>query len=147
MELPEVVERWNAGVNELTLGTTAAQGGTRTATVTIGGERTVPFMTMDGNAGHRPAIALDVLDIEPEGWPESLLRAYGDVVKDPAAWARKCITHYGAEMICLQLLSTDPNGLDRGPDEAAVRPATRAAREGHAGPSEEGGFERFPVNR
>ncbi|MFC1954960.1 acetyl-CoA decarbonylase/synthase complex subunit delta, partial [Chloroflexota bacterium] len=38
---------------------------------------------------------------------------------DPVAWAKKCINDYGAEMICLQLQSTDPNGLDRGTDEAA----------------------------
>jgi len=36
------------------------------------------------------------------------------------AWAKKCVDDYGAEMICLQLLSTDPNGLDRGADEAAA---------------------------
>jgi acetyl-CoA decarbonylase/synthase complex subunit delta len=35
------------------------------------------------------------------------------------AWAQKCIKDYGAEMICLQLLSTDPNGKNRPADEAA----------------------------
>ena len=120
MDLPEVVERWNAGVNELTLGATAAQGGTRTATVTIGGERTVPFMTMDGNAGHRPAIALDVLDIEPEGWPESLLRAYGDVVKNPAAWARKCVEEFGADLVCVKLEGVARDKGDRGPAETVT---------------------------
>ena len=38
---------------------------------------------------------------------------------DPVAWAKKCVDDYGAEMIALQLISTDPNGLDRKPEEAA----------------------------
>ena len=120
MELPEVVERWNTGVNELTLGATSAQGGTRTATVTIGGERTVPFMTMDGNAGHRPAIALDILDVEPEGWPESLLRAYGDVVKNPAAWAKKCVEEFAADLVCVKLEGVARDKGDRGPEETVT---------------------------
>jgi acetyl-CoA decarbonylase/synthase complex subunit delta len=36
------------------------------------------------------------------------------------AWAKKCINDYGAEMIALQLVSTDPNGLNRGVDEATA---------------------------
>jgi acetyl-CoA decarbonylase/synthase complex subunit delta len=42
------------------------------------------------------------------------------VVNDPVAWAKKCVSAYGAEMICLQLASIDPNGMNRPAEEAAA---------------------------
>jgi len=56
----------------------------------------------------------------PENWAPAALEPFKGVTDDPAAWAKKCVDDYGAEMICLQLLSTDPNGLDRGAEEAAA---------------------------
>jgi len=47
------------------------------------------------------------------------LEPFAGVTDDPAAWAKKCVDDYGAEMVALQLISTDPNGLNRGADEAA----------------------------
>ncbi|MCX5909328.1 MAG: acetyl-CoA decarbonylase/synthase complex subunit delta, partial [Deltaproteobacteria bacterium] len=48
------------------------------------------------------------------------LEPFLDVVHDPIDWAQKCIQRYGAEMICLQLASTDPNGQNRPSAEAAA---------------------------
>jgi acetyl-CoA decarbonylase/synthase complex subunit delta len=42
------------------------------------------------------------------------------VISDPAAWAKKCVDKFGADMIVLQLKSTDPNGNDAGADEAVA---------------------------
>ena len=56
----------------------------------------------------------------PEDWAEAALEPFKDVVNDPVAWAQKCINAYGAEMICLQLASTDPNGMNRPSEEAAA---------------------------
>jgi acetyl-CoA decarbonylase/synthase, CODH/ACS complex subunit delta len=42
------------------------------------------------------------------------------VLSDPAAWAKKCVDQYGAEMIVLQLKSIDPNGKDATADEAVA---------------------------
>ena len=120
MELPEVREQWKTGVNELTLGATAAQGGTRSHTVTIGGERTVPFMSVDGQVGHRPVVAMDVLDVEPEDWPEPLLEHYREVAGDPAAWARKCVEEFGADLVCVQLEGVARDRADHGPEEAVA---------------------------
>ena len=64
-------------------------------------------------------IAMAIYDFPPDDWPEAALEPFAGVTDDPVAWANKCINDYGAEMICLQLLSTDPNGLDRGADDAA----------------------------
>jgi len=87
--------------------------------VTVGGETCYPFYLFEGEMPHLPKIAMEVWDVPPEEWAEAALEPFKGVTDDPVAWAKKCIDDYGAEMICLQLVSTDPNGLDRGADEAA----------------------------
>jgi len=87
--------------------------------ITIGGETSYPFYLFEGEMPNLPRIAMEVYDCPPEDWPEAALEPFAGVTDDPVAWAKKCINDYGAEMICLQLLSTDPNGLNRGADEAA----------------------------
>jgi acetyl-CoA decarbonylase/synthase complex subunit delta len=47
------------------------------------------------------------------------LAPFADVADDPAAWAQKCVNAYGAEMIALQLASTDPNAQNTSPEQAA----------------------------
>ncbi len=87
--------------------------------VTVGGETAYPFYLFEGEMPHPPRIAMEVWDMPPEEWAEAALEPFKGVTDDPVAWAKKCVDDYGAEMICLQLISTDPNGLDRGADEAA----------------------------
>ena len=87
--------------------------------VTVGAETCYPFYLFEGEMPNLPKIAMEVYDSPPEDWPEAALEPFAGVVDDPVAWANKCIKEYGADMICLQLLSTDTNGLDRGADEAA----------------------------
>jgi acetyl-CoA decarbonylase/synthase complex subunit delta len=86
--------------------------------VTVGGETAYPFYLFEGEMPHLPKIAMEVYDCPPEEWAEAALEPFAGVTDNPVAWAKKCIDEYGAEMICLQLLSTDPNGLNRGADEA-----------------------------
>ncbi|MDD5287631.1 MAG: CO dehydrogenase/acetyl-CoA synthase subunit delta [Dehalococcoidales bacterium] len=88
--------------------------------ITIGGEDSYPFYLFEGTMPHKPRIAMEVLDSPPEEWPAAAIEPFKDVINDPVAWAKKCINVYGAEMIALQLVSTDPNGLDRSADEAAA---------------------------
>ena len=87
--------------------------------VTVGGETAYPFYLFEGEMPRQPRIAMEVLDCPPDEWPEAALEPFAGVTDDPVAWARKCVDDYGAEMITLQLVSTDPNGLDRSADEAA----------------------------
>ncbi|MFC1928181.1 acetyl-CoA decarbonylase/synthase complex subunit delta [Chloroflexota bacterium] len=87
--------------------------------VVIGGETCYPFYLFEGEMPHLPKIAMEVWDCPPEEWAEAALEPFAGVTDDPVAWAKKCIDDYGAEMIALQLISTDPNGLDRGANEAA----------------------------
>ena len=87
--------------------------------ITVGGETAYPFYLFEGEMPNLPRIAMEVYDAPPDEWPEAAIEPFSGVTDDPVAWAKKCINDYGAEMICLQLASTDPNGLDRGADEAA----------------------------
>jgi len=87
--------------------------------VTVGGETAYPFYLFEGEMPNLPKIAMEVYDSPPEEWAQAALDPFLGVTDDPVAWAKKCIEDYGAEMICLQLMSTDPNGLNRGADEAA----------------------------
>ena len=87
--------------------------------VTVGGETAYPFYLFEGEMPRKPKIAMEVWDSPPDEWAEAALEPFAGVTDDPVAWAKKCIDDYGAEMIALQLVSTDPNGLDRGADEAA----------------------------
>jgi len=88
--------------------------------VTIGGETSYPFYLFEGEMPNLPKIAMEVWDCPPDDWPEAALEPFHGVTDDPVAWAKKCIDDYGAEMIALQLISIDPNGLNRGADEAAA---------------------------
>lgn len=87
--------------------------------VFVGGETCYPFHLFEGEMPHPPVVGLDVYDTPPEGWAEAIVEPYADVINDPVAWAKKCVETYGAELVCLQLISTDPNGLNRGAEEAA----------------------------
>lgn len=109
-ELPRIT--YTGTIKEVTLGKGSKA-------VTIGGENTYPFHLFEGEMAHPPRIAMEVYDAPPEDWPETALEPFKDVVNDPVAWARKCVETYGAELVALQLVSTDPNGLDRPAEEAA----------------------------
>ncbi|HJN16540.1 MAG TPA: CO dehydrogenase/acetyl-CoA synthase subunit delta [Armatimonadota bacterium] len=117
-EMP--TERWANKLNTVTIGATAADGGTRTSTVTIGGEETLPFLKFEGATPNPPVIAMEVLDVAPEDLPPSMLEAVGDVLNDPAAWAKKCVDEFGAEMICLRFQGADPEGADKSPEECGA---------------------------
>ncbi len=87
--------------------------------IKVGGSNTLSFHLFEGTMGNTPKIAFDVLDVKPEEWPDSLARHYQDVMDNPVAWAQKCVKEYGADAICLSMVSTDPNGLNRPAGEAA----------------------------
>jgi acetyl-CoA decarbonylase/synthase complex subunit delta len=109
-EIPKTA--YSGKIKEITLG----KGDTA---VTVGGETAYPFYLFEGEMPNLPKIAMEVYDMPPEEWPEAALEPFAGATDDPVAWAQKCIKDYGAEMICLQLLSTDPNGQDRPAAEAA----------------------------
>ncbi len=106
-------EAYSGSIKEITLG----QG---ERAITVGGETCYPFYQFEGDMPHKPKIAMEVWDMEPDEWPESATAPFKDVLTDPAAWAKKCASEYGADMIVLQLKSTDPNGKNASPKEASA---------------------------
>ncbi len=99
IEIPK--EKWSGKVREITLGATAADGGTRAKTVTVGGETTLPFLHFEGEIPHPPVIAIEVQDRKPADWSPVLLDAWGEVTEDVAAWA-KAVEEAGADVILLK---------------------------------------------
>ncbi|MBW2221103.1 MAG: acetyl-CoA decarbonylase/synthase complex subunit delta, partial [Deltaproteobacteria bacterium] len=89
------------------------------AKVVVGGESAYPFYGFEGAIPREPLIAIQVLDYAPDDWAEALVEPYKDVINDPVAWAKKAQDVYKADIIHLWLKSTDPNGLNRGAEEAA----------------------------
>ena len=89
-------------------------------TVTVGGETCYPFYHFEGEMPHKPIIAMEIWDMEPDEWAPAALEPFKDVVSDPAAWAKKCVEEYGAGVIVLQLKSIDPNGDDASPESASA---------------------------
>ena len=104
IEIPK--EKWTGKVREITLGATAAEGGTRKKTVTVGGEATLPFLHFEGAIPHPPIIVVEVKSRKPEDWSPLLLEAWGAAVGDPAAWA-KAAEVAGADMLLLTLSLQD----------------------------------------
>ncbi len=87
--------------------------------VTVGGEKCYPFYLFEGDMPNKPKIAMEIWDMEPTDWPETAKAHFADVLSDPAAWAKKCVEEFGADMIVLQLKSTDPNDKNASPEDAA----------------------------
>ncbi|MBN1383624.1 MAG: acetyl-CoA decarbonylase/synthase complex subunit delta [Elusimicrobia bacterium] len=108
--MEQVIEKWPGKVYELAIGATKEEGGTRSKKVKIGGGSTLPFLSSEpGSAGNPPVVALEVWDTEPADWPDALKSEYGDVLKNPVQWAKKC-EEFGADLICLKLESANPDG-------------------------------------
>ena len=100
IQLPQ--EKWGGKVREITLGATKTEGGTRSRTVIVGGETTLPFLHFEGQIPHTPVVAVEVKSRRPDDWSPLLLEAWGDVAGDPAAWA-KAAEDAGADLILLTL--------------------------------------------
>lgn len=118
MSVTLVKEKYSSKVGEVVLGATAEQGGTRTHTITVGGDSSLPFLHFEGEMKNRPVIAMEVTDVVPE-WSEMITKQVGDVINDPAAWAKKCVEDFGADLIYLKLNGADPEGANRSPEECA----------------------------
>ncbi|MBC8178097.1 MAG: acetyl-CoA decarbonylase/synthase complex subunit delta [Desulfobacteraceae bacterium] len=89
--------------------------------VKLGGEDSYPFHLFEGDMPNAPKIAMEIWDYDPsDEWPAAAAAPFKDVISAPEAWAKKCVDEYGADVIVLQLKSTDPNGMDRSADEAAA---------------------------
>jgi len=117
VEIPK--DSWLGAVRTITLGATAAEGGTRSRTVTVGGQKALPFMHFEQATPHRPVIALEIKDRRPDDWSPLLAEVWGDAMNDPAAWA-KAAESAGVDLIELTLSATDASGHPTTPAAAVA---------------------------
>jgi acetyl-CoA decarbonylase/synthase complex subunit delta len=107
VEVPK--EKWSGKVREVTLGATAEQGGTRSHTVTVGGETTLPFLGFEGAIPHRPLVAIEIADYKPDDWSPLLEQVWGSAMEDAGEWA-KAAEAAGADLIALSYNLDGPDG-------------------------------------
>ena len=113
MDYKAPVEAYTGVVREITIG----KGN---KSLKIGGENILPLHFFDQGSNPNPAkFALEVLDMEPQDWPEHLIQPFKDVISDPVKWAKRC-EELGADAVLLRLVSTDPAVKDSSADEAAA---------------------------
>ncbi len=105
-------ESYSGGIKAISIGKGASA-------ITVGGQTCYPFYTFEGSMPNTPKIAMEIWDMPPEDWPEPVMEHVKDVISDPAAWAKKCVEKFGAELLVLQLKSADPNDKNASPESVA----------------------------
>jgi len=103
---------YSGSIREVTLG-----NGDKT--ITVGGATSMPFHLFEGDMQHKPLVAMEILDVRPDNWPETLSQYFDDVMDSPVDWARKCVNEFNADALNIWLIGTDPNGEDRSSADAA----------------------------
>ncbi len=116
--MEKVIEKWQDKIFEVEIGATKDKGGTRSSTIKIGGETGIYFIKDEDKCPNLPVVAMEVWDIEPESWPETLKAEFGNALKEPAEWAKMCVEKFSADMICLRLASIHPDSKNASPEEA-----------------------------
>ena len=112
------IETYSGRIVEVQLGARKGEGGSRGQSVIIGGERSPAYYLFENPTPHPPTITLDVFDMKIP-LAKAVKMHVEEVIEDPAAWAKLAVNKFGAEMITLHLVSTDPLLKDTSPNEAA----------------------------
>jgi acetyl-CoA decarbonylase/synthase, CODH/ACS complex subunit delta len=105
-------------IREVTLGATKSSGGSRGKALVLGGSTAPACADFSRHPDHPPAIALDVFDMAIN-LPRVLKEHVQDVISDPAEWARMNVKKYGADIVTIHLMSTDPLIHNTSPIQAA----------------------------
>ncbi len=104
IEIPK--DKWPGSIKAVTIGATAAEGGTRAKSVTVGGQTTLPYLQFEAPTPNKPVVAIEIKSRKPEDWSPLLAEVWGDAMDDPAAWAKKA-EEAGADLIVLALMLED----------------------------------------
>jgi acetyl-CoA decarbonylase/synthase complex subunit delta len=103
---------WPGAVREVTLG-----AGTRRP-LTVGGGKGLPLHTFEADFPHRPLLALEITDVDPTRWTETVRAPWQGALDAPEAAARKAVNEFGADLLMLHLIGTHPDRGNRTPDQA-----------------------------
>ncbi len=106
---------------EVKLGATKSEGGTRSTSYTLGGQKAPAFYNFQAPPKNRPIIALDVFDWPKVRLSKAVKMHFREVLEDTGEWARICVDKFGAEMVNLHLLTIDPLIEDASPKSAVKK--------------------------
>jgi acetyl-CoA decarbonylase/synthase, CODH/ACS complex subunit delta len=109
IEIPK--DKWPGTIKAITIGATAAEGGTRSKAVTVGGQTTMPYLQFEAPTPNKPVIAIEIKSRKPEDWSPLLAEVWGEALADPAQWAKKA-EEAGADLLVLAL------SVEDSPDDA-----------------------------
>ena len=112
MPIELVKEKYSAPIYALEIGRPGA------GAIKVGGETALPFLFEEGDMPNRPVVAYEILDCEPQDWPEDLKKPFGSSIKDPIAWAKKCVSDFSAKLLCVRMQSVHPDWKNASSDEA-----------------------------
>ena len=116
-DVPIPKEKWSGKIGTVTLGTATPKNGELKVSLRVGGESGMPFLSYEG-LGYKQLVAGEVLDsIVDIG--TLAIADFGNSVNDPSTWAKEWVERYNAEMIVLKLISTNPDGQNTSPEDAA----------------------------
>jgi acetyl-CoA decarbonylase/synthase complex subunit delta len=110
--------QYTQSIQEITLGATKGQGGTRGNTITIGGHTAPAWDLFQSPPKHVPIVAADVFDM-PISLAKMVKMHYKEVLDDPAEWAKLVVNKFGADAVTIHLISTDRAINDTSPNDAA----------------------------
>ena len=102
------------------------QIGSGAKAVTIGGASALPYLGFEGTFPNKPVVALEIMDIAPDDWPETVKKAVGAAASTPVQWAKFC-QQSGADLVALRLMGTHPDQKNKSPEDAAKTAADVAA--------------------
>lgn len=104
IEIPK--DKWPGSIKKVTLGATAAEGGTRARNIVVGGQTTLPYLHFEAPTPNKPVIAIEIKSHKPDDWSPLLAEVWGEAMNDPAQWAEKA-EEAGADIIVLALTLAD----------------------------------------
>jgi len=105
MSFAPKTQPFNGKINTVTLGT-------GDKAIVIGGQNVLPFYTFDAAIENAPKIGVEISDTASE-WDVPGLKEFYAGCTTMADFAKKAETMEGADFICLNFESADPNGADK----------------------------------
>jgi acetyl-CoA decarbonylase/synthase complex subunit delta len=110
--------QYTSAIQEVTIGATKGEGGTRSKTITIGGHTAPAWDLFQAPPKHFPVVAADVFDM-PISLAKAVKMHYKEVMDNPAEWAKLVVDKFGADAVTIHLISTDRRLGDTSPSDAA----------------------------